>query len=335
MKKQEITIYSFDKHINDLKNKNLIVLHGDERYFFDLFLKKIEDTIFRDKAEKDLNFHLFSGLENSVSEILAACLSFPMLADKKMVIVKDFDKLKIDNKDNFLKYVQHPQPSTVLVLIAERLSNIKFHLDIMNLASSIKCRSLSNEEIYNWTNAKFRKANIKANKACIAFLIENIGNNLLRLNLEIEKIINYIGPEKSLTLDIVSQLTGFTRDVNIFNFQRSLASRNLSASLKIGLQLIEQGDALAAILPMLFIFFRRLWVVKYLITKDYTQNQILQKLSGSKYAYLDIFSSIENFSYQHLMVIMDKLEEAEMQLKTSQKSNDSILTMLCFYICHS
>jgi len=333
MTKQEITIYSFNKHINDLKNKNLIILHGDERYFFDLFLKKIEENIFRDKAEKDLNYHQFSGFENSISEILAACLSFPMLADKKMVVVKDFDKIKLNDKDSFLKYIQHPQPSTVLVLAAEKFSNIKFYMDIMKLASSIKCRSLTHDEIYKWTNNKFQEANIEASKECIAFLIENIGNNLLRLNLEIEKIINYLSPEKALTLDIVSQLIGFTKEVNFFNFQRSLASRDLSSSLKIGLQLIEQGSSLAAILPMLFIFFRRLWVVKHLMAKRYSQNQILQKLSGSRYAYFDIFNSVENFSYQQIIMIMEKLEEAELQLKTSLKTNDSILTMLCFYIC--
>jgi DNA polymerase-3 subunit delta len=329
----ELTIHTFEKHIKKIKNDNLILLHGDEHYFFDIFLHQIEKNIFRDKAEKDLNYHLYSGFENSLAEVLAACFSFPMLADKKMVVIKDFDKLKIEDKESFLNYIKKPQTSTLLVLVAEKFGKSKFHMDIMKHATTVKCKSLTQGEIYGWTTKKFQEANINANRESITFLIENIGHNILRINTEIEKIINFLGPENSLTLDTVSQLTGFTREVNIFNFQKALASRDLKTSVKIGLQLIDQGDVLAAILPMLFIFFRRLWVVKQLKSKNLTQNQILQKLSGSKYAYSDIFASIDNFSYQHLIMIIEKLEESEIYLKTSQKTSDSILILLCYFIC--
>jgi DNA polymerase-3 subunit delta len=332
---RKVTSGAIDKILEDLKENNLFVLYGEERFFSDEVLKKIEYKVFKDKAEKDLNFHQYSGLENNISEVLASCLSFPMLSSHKMVVLKDFDKIKLIDKDNFIKYIKHPQPTTILVLTAERWGSTKFHQEIMNHALAVRCGTLSSGEIYAWVDRKLKQAKIDSDKDSIVFLIENIGNNLLRLNLEIEKIVNYLGPEKSLTLEVVSQLTGFTREVNIFYFQKVLASRDLKGSLKIGIELLEQGNPLVAILPMVFIFFRRIWVVKHLKAQKYTQDQILKKLGGSKFAYSDVFASAGNFSNQQLISIMELLEEAEVQLKTSQKPSHSILTMLCYHICQN
>jgi DNA polymerase-3 subunit delta len=331
---KQVSISAFTKFIENPLKDNLFVIYGEERFFHDSLLAKIEDRHFENKADKDLNYHIFYGNESSVSDILSACLSFPMFAERKLVVVKEFDSLQISDKESFLKYISNPQSTTTLVLIAEKFGANKFQKDIINQAVSVRCRNLNTGDIYQWSSEKFKSAKIDANKDSIAFLVENIGSNLLRLNLEIEKIKNYLGPEESLTLEKVSKITGFTRDVNIFNFQKSLAAKNLKTCLKIGYHLLEQGEAMAAVLPMIFIFFRRMWIVKQLLDKNHSEAAILKQVGGSSYAYRDIFATHTNFSYQHIHIIFEKILEAEIQLKTSQRSAESILTILSYFICN-
>lgn len=331
---KQVSVSSFNKYIENPIKDNLFVIYGEERFFHDSLLTKIEDRHFKNKADKDLNYHVFYGTEASVSDILSACLSFPMLTDRKLVVVKEFDTLQISDKESFLKYISNPQSTTTLVLTAEKFGVNKFQKDILSHAVSIRCRKLSSGDIYQWSSEKFRSANIKTSKDCIAFLVENIGSNLLRLDLEIEKIKNYLGTEETLTLEKISKITGFTRDVNIFNFQKSLAAKNLKACLKIGYHLLEQGESMAAILPMVFIFFRRMWVVKQLLEKNHSEKNILDLLGGSSYAYRDIFATHSNFSNQHIQLIFEKILDAELQLKTTQKSPESILTILSYFICN-
>jgi DNA polymerase-3 subunit delta len=331
---KRISVNSFSSYFNHTLEESLFVIYGEERYFFNMLLEKIEDAVFKNKADKDLNYHVFYGTESSISDILSACLSFPMLADHKLVVIKEFDKLPVFDKDSFLKYISNPQPSTILVLIADKFGGNKFYNDILNQAVSVNCKNLSNGEVYQWSVERFKAAEIKSNKESIAFLIENIGPNLSRLDLEIEKIINFLGSDQLLTIEIVSQITGFAREVNIFNFQKVLAVKDLKTGLKIGYHLLEQGQSMAAILPMVFIFFRRVWIVKQLINRNNSQNEILEMLGGTSYSYRDIFASHGNFSYQHLELIFEKLLEAELQLKTSQKSPESILTILSYFICN-
>jgi len=331
---RQISVSSFSKYIESPLKDNLFVIYGEERFFHDSLLKEIENSHFEDRADKDLNYHVFYGTEASVSDVLSACLSFPMFTERKLVVVKEFDSLQIADKDSFLKYISNPQSTTTLVLISEKFGVNKFQKEIINQAVSVRCKNLSTGDIYQWSSEKFISAKIKASKDSIAFLVENIGANLLRLNLEIEKIKNYLGPEETLTLEKVSKITGFTRDVNIFNFQKSLAAKNLKACLKIGYHLLEQGEAMAAMLPMIFIFFRRMWTVKQLFEKNHSEKNILNLVGGSSYAYRDIFATHNNFSCQHIELIFEKILDAELQLKTSQKSAESILTILSYFICN-
>jgi len=330
---RQFNIHNFPEYLRHSDKDFIFVVYGEERYFCDQMVHMIEKRFLDASSDRNLNYQQFYATETTLSEILTACLAFPMFADHKLVVVKDFDKLKIEDKDSLLKYIEKPQEKTILVLSADKWENTKLYSQILNSAVSVRCKNLTSGELYEWVEHRFHVANVDADKKSVTFLIENIGANVLRLNLEIEKIINFLGPGKKLNEEILSQLTGFTREVNIFNFQCSLGLRNLKTSLKIGIRLLEQGEHLAGIIPMLFIFFRRIWVVKHLRAQNYSQSQILEKLSGSRYVFKDVFENANKFSHDHLLQIFEKLQQADIELKSSQKSPGSILTMLCYFIC--
>jgi DNA polymerase-3 subunit delta len=330
----EHSVATFKKYLEKTLNDNLILITGEERFFYDQIINAIENNVFINKADKDLNHHLFYGGESSLSDILSTCLSYPMFTKKKLIIIKEFENLQISDTESLIKYIENPQTSTILVLVAERLSRNNLNTKIQNKAVTIKCNRLNERDIFQWTTAQLKEFNIDTDKESIAFLVENIGTNLLRLSREIEKIKNFLNPGQKLTIDLISKITGFTREVNIFNLQKVLASKDLKSSLKIGSHLLEQGEVLAGIIPVLFIFFRRMWVVKELQSKNYGQRDILNMLSGNPYAYREIFNHSQDFDRQHIELIFGKFLEAEVQLKTSQKSPESILTILCYFICN-
>jgi len=329
----DISIKKFTEHLEKRELSNLYLFYGPETYFQDMFVSILEKKIIPDAASKDFNYHLYYANDVSVNEIIGTCLSFPMMSEKKLVIVKHFDKLNIEDKDNFIKYIKNPQKSTILVLTAEAWGKTKFHNELINESVSVHCKTLYEKEVYNWVKSQFNERKIQADEESIAFLVENIGYNLLRLNLEIEKLSNCVADGQQLSQKLISEITGFSRDVNIFNFQHELGKKNLKNSLQLGLKLLEQGESLASIFPMIFLFFKRMWIVKEMINMGMGQNKILSELKGNAYYYKDIFNSHKIFSASQFRIIFKHLEEAELLLKTSQKREESILTMIIYNIC--
>ncbi len=221
----------------------------------------------------------------------------------------------------------------MLILSAEIWGKSKFHIELVKSSVSVNCRTLYDREVYSWVRSKFKDSGIDAGENSIFFLIENIGYSLLQLRVEIQKISNFLPAGKKLTPELVSEITGFSRDINIFNLQNELGAQNLKTGLKLCIKLLEQGESLVSILPMIFLFFRRMWVVKELTKRGMNRQQIISELGGSAYYYKDIFASINNFSDSRISFIFEQLELSEIQLKTSQKSDESILTLLVYYIC--
>jgi DNA polymerase-3 subunit delta len=331
------TVNGFLKNVEKWQSENLFMLYGNEHFYIDFLLQKITEQNFTSQADRDLNHHKFYGTENTISEILSACMSYPMLAKKKLVVVKEFDRIKLSKNEaeSLIKYLEHPQATTRLVLTADRLDKNQVYRQILKSGITVECKNLNSGELYNWVNQRYIHADIEVEKESITFLIENIGNDLLRLNQEVEKSIDYLGRGKKLTLELISELTGFNREVNIFNFQKVLGARKLNDSLKIGLQLLEQQNALEGILAMLFRFFLRVITIKQLKELNESKAAIIQRLHEKEFVLRDAFASEQNFSNQELIMIFNKLEEADLAGKTSERSKESIITMLCYYICYS
>jgi len=329
----EVSIKQFPKYFENEELSNLYLFWGSETYFHDIFVSQIENKVTPDAASKDFNYHSYYANDISINEVVSTCLSFPMMSDRKLVIVKHFDKMTIDDKDSFVKYIKNPQKSTILVLTAETWGKTKFHNELFKDSVSVNCKTLYEKEVFSWVKLKFEEKKILVEEDSIAFLIENIGHNLLRLNVEIEKLSNFASEGQTLSLKLISEITGFSRDVNVFNFQNELGKKQLNNALQIGLKLLEQGESLASIFPMVFLFFKRMWIVKEMLKMGKGQKQIVIDLGGNPYYYRDIFSSQKNFSTMQLKNIFKNLEQSDILLKTSQKHGESILTMLIYNIC--
>jgi DNA polymerase-3 subunit delta len=330
---KQLPISSFISYLKKPDQGHQFVIYGEETYFFDYLLKQLIKEIFVHPGDKELNYHLFYGSESSLTDIFSACLSYPMMGTGKLVVVKEFDQLKIEDKESFLKYLEKPQPTTTLALMASRWGTTHFHHQILQNCISIRCNRLKESEIYSWAGNRFKNSHIDISEDAVTFLVENVGQNLQRLDLEINKIISYIKPKTTVELSEISEITGFSREVNVFSLQKELAGKKLKAGLYLGMRLLEQGESLAALLPLLFIFFRRMMLVKELLLKKFNRKQILEKVSGNAYLYNDIFTNVNNFTINEIMAIIESIESAELEYKTTQKSDSSILTMLCYQIC--
>ncbi len=329
----QLTIHNYRKVLASATITPLYIVYGEEQYFHDDFLQQLQIRLFGEQCAGKLNVSVFYGTEDSFAEILNACMSYSLFAENKLVVVRQFDKLKLDNKDALIKYAENPQPGTTLVLLAEKWGTTKFHKALASHATLLQCYKLFESDIFAWAQNRFNEAGLKVEKDALRFLVENIGSNILRLNLEVDKIISFAGDRKVLSQNDIADLTGFNREISVFALQKMLAARNLERSLRIGLRLLEQGENLAAVLPILFTFFRRMWLVKELQNRGFNQKKILNELGGKQFVYKDIFATVSNFSVEHIKATIEKIEQCEFQLKTSQQQMESILTLLCYFIC--
>jgi DNA polymerase-3 subunit delta len=94
-------------------------------------------------------------------------------------------------------------------------------------------------------------------------LVDNIGNDLSRLQNEIDKLAINLNGRKNITVDDIEKYIGISKEFNVFELQEAIATKNLSKAIRI-IQYFKANPKAAPIqliLPTLYAYFSKVYTV--------------------------------------------------------------------------
>ncbi len=221
-------------------NKNVFMLFGDDGY-----LKKLySDKISKAAADSDdvFNFQQFEA-DSSLQEVYEAVLQFPVLSDKKCVILRDFDFLTCPASDleKLFVLISEVPDTTVFILWYDALSfeikkNSKFDklvkaIDSANgMAVNLKHRGAPELEKMLINGAS--KRGCKMDTAAAKLLVETAGDDITLLQNELIKLCAFIGGG-TITRETVLCVSAKTVEANIYALTEKIIKCELDAAYKI------------------------------------------------------------------------------------------------------
>lgn len=326
-------IYQVIQKINSGQIDPLYYLSGAEKFFHDQIIETLDNAIFTDKGSRDLNLTILYGTENTLGELLSAVLSYPMLANFKLVIVRDFDKMKISDPDSINKYLNNLQKTTCLVLSVEEKGRSKICNAIEQVAHNVDCRPIPDYKVTTWFTSYCRQQKINIEPQAINFLINQVGSNLLTLNLELKKARDFKNDDSVITIEDLEQTTGISKEFSVFALQNALSNRQLSNAIKICNNLLDAGQNINLIISILYAFFRKILIASSLKQKGTIREQIAIQMGLTEFQFKDIYSAISKFNQNQINKIIHLLHEIDVTAKTSAIEEKQGLQMLCYKIC--
>src|SRR5579883_356502 len=119
-----ITLEQLSQHVAAKKFLPVYFIYGEE----ELIVQECVDTLVAnvvDASEKSFNCDIIYATDSDADAVVSVANSFPMMAERRLVVVKDFEKLagkephKGQEPDDvpFIRYIKKPSPTTVLVLV--------------------------------------------------------------------------------------------------------------------------------------------------------------------------------------------------------------------------
>ena len=113
------SIDQLEKNLKDGKISPVYVFHGDESFFYENLIKKLEEKIIP-KHDKPFNQFVKYGKDLNVQTLIGDVRRFPMMAECQMVIVKNAQLIQgfneKQNQKQIEQYLSNPIKSTVLIL---------------------------------------------------------------------------------------------------------------------------------------------------------------------------------------------------------------------------
>lgn len=291
---------SAEKIISDWKKKlfkPVYWLEGEEDYFIDKIVHYAEHNILTD-AEAGFNLTVFYGRDADWTQVINACKRYPMFAERQVVLLKEAQHMR--DIDKLESYIGQPLTSTVFI-VAYKEKKVDGRTQLAKLlktkAELFTTKKMYDNQLPDWTNELVKSKGYTISQKGLLLLVDHIGNDLSRIDNEIEKMLVNLGSRTSITEDDIEKYVGVSKEYNPFELQSAMAAKDLSKAMRI-IQYFEANPKAAPIqlvLPTLYNLFSKTYMIFGQASKD--EKTIAANIGVNAWFVKDYLLVARNYGY--------------------------------------
>lgn len=199
-----------------------------------------------DPATRDFNYEARRGSEITAEGIGSLLATPPMLAERRVVVIRDAGALKKDARAAVETYLQRTSPDVVLVLVqpSGEKPDPKFAPATMVLFEPI-----SGPQLSRWIAMRAEHHGTTITAGAAELLQSSIGNDLPQLNVEIEKLATYTSGAE-VDEAAVAAIVGVRREESLSALLDAVGNRDAAVALRILPGLLEQPKSSGVFIVM-------------------------------------------------------------------------------------
>jgi len=301
-----------------------------------------------DPSMADLNTTRHDGESLGFEPLQADALTMPFLADRRLIIVENarafLAKMAKDRAQACLDLFGNLPETTALVMVVEdqqakkRCERYWEHgktyawlTDWMrehnDQALLIDCALPDEEDMPSWILRKAKELGGGFKPDAARLLASYVGNNTLRAQNEVLKLITYVGDRQVVEEADVSLLTAQEQEGNIFTFTDALGERNSKAAMQQFMLLMEDNDLLE-LTGMIHRQFRLLIQAREILDAGGKPQDIEQELGVLGFVARKLSDQARRFSMRQLLDIYNRLLKIDLDMKSGGTPGDVAYELL-------
>lgn len=98
----------------------LYLFYGEEEFLISKAMEVVQKTVLKG-IPVDFNFNQYYAKECDVQRVVEAANTLPMMAQRRLVLLRDVQDIKEAGLDKLAKYAEKPSPSTVLLMVGSKI----------------------------------------------------------------------------------------------------------------------------------------------------------------------------------------------------------------------
>jgi len=306
----------------------------EESYLKDKAFSLIKEALVPDNLV-DFNYEIFFGEETRANQVMETLQSPPMMVDKKLVVLRNFQAMHIAHKNKILAYLQKPIPDAVLIIETDKV-NVYSGM-YAKLAKTISTyffyHPYNESEAIRFLREEARTMQKSIDNEAARIMVDYVGLNFLELHSELEKVALFIGSQQAITTEDVKKSIGISKGNTIYELQNALALRNCRQGIKVLENLLANNVAPVLIIIMLARFYATLWdILIQRFQQNRSKTEIERSLGG--YGSRQLINAADFYKLEHFERIFSLLLDTDKKLKSlDAKLNKTIMQLMVYNLC--
>jgi DNA polymerase-3 subunit delta len=305
------------------------LFYGSESLLMEEAIQRVIDAALPESA-RPFNLDFLSGADDDIREILARASAFPMMTERRVVVVRDADRFGERALELLAHYIEQPSPSTVLLLAGTKPDlRRKAFVALKKKGVSRAFDELRDYQLPEWIDQRVKKRGGTIEGEAARLLATYVGSSLRDIENELDKLFLYTGERTAITRNDVAAVVGFSREYNVFEFQNAIGRRDAGRAVEILERMLEANEPIPLIISSLTNYFAKLWLIGDQIRRGTKPPEVAALARIPPYYLKDYLQALERYSAEEIEGSFHQLALADQQFKTSGADVKSILHRFC------
>ena len=321
----------------DLKNHTVGLLYligGEEAYLKQHYLAQLEKEVV-DETFRDFNYTVFEGTSLKIEDLSDTIDSFPMMAERRMIVVRDLDVFKPNAalKEQLIQIISDLPDYVCLVFYYDTIElkpdkRTKLYTAMTKKGCIADFSHLERHDLIPWVKRHARAAGKQIDNNTCDYLLFICGTSMTNLLLEIEKASAHSATDSIQKSDIDAVCTKIL-DAVTFDLTDAITAQRFDRALGLVNELIAQKNEPIVLLAAVARHIQRLYAAR-LALEAHSSEQQLMELLGSKSPYYarKMQQSAAQLSVSWLRRALLLCGESDVAMKSAGSDRQKVLELL-------
>ncbi len=238
---------AFRASIKNLAFPAAYYLYGEDDYRKDEAVRELVNVT-ADPSTRDFNVEFLRGADVTAEALGSTVGTPPMMADRRVVVIREVSALKKDARGELDRYLAKPASDLVLVLTVP--AGVHADKALMGSCLAVDFAPLSEDRVPKWI-AYYAEHTLRCTitSDAVTLLHSAVGGDLGQLRLELDKLASFTGggeiDERS-----VSEVVGVRRDETMGALLDAISRRDASQALALLTGVLQQPKTSAVTIIM-------------------------------------------------------------------------------------
>ena len=273
-KKEPPVNKAFQKFKEDLSGGTpgcAYIFYGEESYLREHYLEKLKSLLVPAGFE-EFNYHRLDGKDLSVQELAETAEAMPMMSERTLIVVSDFDlfKLNEEQREKLIALFEDLPPYCCIVFVYDILpykpnrTMKKLYKAVSTYVECVEFRAASSSDLVAWIARRFKALDKQIDRQTCEYLIFLCGGLMTGLLPEINKIAAY-AKGKAVTQKDVDAVADPVLSAEVFKLSDAVLQRNYDLAASILGDLLKMQIEPILILAALGSQLRRIYTARLAI----------------------------------------------------------------------
>ena len=325
----------------DIKNNTfskVYLLYGEETYLKLRYRNMLCDAML---PESDtMNRISFSGNKTDPSEIISYGNTFPMFAERRLIIMEDTGFFKNSPKELAEYIADMPEYLHFVFVESEVDKKTALYKAVHKYGTDTefvrfnKGRKQDRDYLGAFALRKIASAGKKIRKSNMELLIDRAGDDMNMLSNETEKLISYCLEREEITKDDIEKITTGRIDTKVYEISDSVSRKDAAGSIRIYSDIMSENESPMRVLAVLAGQYHMLLMVKALSEEEHMRDdEIASEIGRPPFVVRKLKGTASRYTSKELKGILEKCVEAEERIKTGFMEEGVSVETLIMELC--